>query len=239
MIGRFLEVSVHAPDVLASLEFYEQLGFVQAPTGEAWPYPYAVVTDGRIGIGLHRQELPGSPLLAFVLPELLHRLAALEAQGFAVLDRQLGGDVFNHAALEAPGGHLLRLLEARTFSPVHRPPGATSKLGWFEEIALPVADAASAAGFWERLGFVPTEARDEPYPQVGVTSDSLSLALVAPGTLAAPTLVFTHAAMGERIGALREAGLPFARRPPAGLDGAGNAMLVTPEGTHILLTTGA
>ena len=78
MIGRFLEISVHAPDTLASLEFYEALGFSQAATGEAWPYPYAVVTDGRLGIGLHQRELPQSPLLSFVLPDLHRRLDALE-----------------------------------------------------------------------------------------------------------------------------------------------------------------
>ena len=64
MIGRFLEISVHAPDVLASLAFYEELGFSQVTTGEAWPYPYAVVTDGRLGIGLHQHELQQSPLLS-------------------------------------------------------------------------------------------------------------------------------------------------------------------------------
>lgn len=239
MIGRFHEFSVHAPDVLASIEFYEKLGFVQASTGEAWPYPYAVVTDGRIGIGLHRQELPGSPLLAFVLPDLLHRLAGLEAAGIEILDRQLGGDVFNQAAIEAPGGLQLRLLEARTYSPVHRPPGATSKLGWFEQIALPVADAEGAARYWERLGFVHSGEAEEPFPHLGLTSDAMSLALLAPGPLAGPALVFTHAAMPERIEALRDAGLAFARRLPAGLDPERNALLVAPEGTQILLTTGA
>jgi catechol 2,3-dioxygenase-like lactoylglutathione lyase family enzyme len=236
VIGRFLEVSVHAPDILASLEFYEKLGFVQASTGEAWPYPYAVVTDGRISIGLHRQELPASPLLAFVLPDLLHELAVLESRGFEITDRRLGSDVFNYAAIEAPGGQSLRLLEARTFSPVHRAPGSTSKLGWFEEVALPVEDAAQAAGFWERLGFVPTAASDDPYPHVGVTSDSLSLALLSPGSLTTAALVFTHAAMHERIAALREAGLPFARRLPGALDPAKNALLVAPEGAQMLLT---
>lgn len=239
MIGRFLEASVYAPDILVSLEFYEQLGFVQASTGEAWLHPYAVVTDGRISIGLHRQELPASPLLAFVLPDLLHELAALESQGLEITDRRLGGDVFNYVEINAPGGHRLRLLEARTFSPVHRPPGATSKLGWFEEIALPVDDPAGAAGFWERMGFVPTEAADDPYPHVGVTSDSLSLALMPPGTLTVPALVFTHTAMRERIAALRDAKLPFARRPPAALDPERHALLVAPEGTQLLLTTGS
>ena len=53
MLGRFLEVSVHAPDILESLAFYERLGFTQAPVGETWSHPYAVVTDGRLFIGLH------------------------------------------------------------------------------------------------------------------------------------------------------------------------------------------
>lgn len=239
MIGRFHEFSVHAPDVLASIEFYERLGFVQASTGEAWPYPYAVVTDGRIGIGLHRQELPASPLLAFVLPDLLHRLAGLEAAGVEIVDRQLGGDVFNQAGVETPGGLRLRLLEARTYSPVHRAPGATSRLGWFEQIALPVADAASAAACWERLGFVPAGEGDEPLPHLGLTSDAVSLALLPPGSLAGPALVFTHAAMRERIEALRHAGLEFARRLPAGLDPERNALLIAPEGTQLLLTGGS
>ena len=48
MLGRFLEYSIATPDIRASLEFYAKLGFSQAEVGEAWPHPYAVVTDGRI-----------------------------------------------------------------------------------------------------------------------------------------------------------------------------------------------
>ena len=147
MIGRFLEISVHAPDVLASINFYESLGFSQASTGEAWSYPYAVVTDGRLSIGLHQRELQQSPLLSFVLPDLYAHLDALEGIGIEILDRRLGSDVFNEATFATPGGQLVRLLEARTFSPSDRGPGETSRLGWFEE-------------FWiarnpERKGLVP------------------------------------------------------------------------------------
>lgn len=237
MIGRFLEVSVQAPDLLESLAFYERLGFTQATTGEAWPYPYAVVTDGRLALGLHGHELPQSPLLAFVLPDLGRRLDAIEAAGVTVLDRRLGGDVFNEASFEAPGGQLVRLLEARTFSPAPRAPGELTRLGWFEEIALPVGDAAATALAWESLGFVPAEEGSEPYPHVGLTSDTVNVALVDRGAISRPLLTFTDATMSARIARLGEAGFQFARRLPGGLDPAENALLVAPEGTQLLLAT--
>lgn len=238
MIGRFLEVSVHAPDVLTSMAFYERLGFVQVSTGEAWPYPYAVVTDGRIGIGLHQRELPQSPLLSFVLPDLFGHLDALEKLGIEFVSRRLGSDVFNEATFAAPGGQLIRLLEARTFSPSDRAPGETSRLGWFEEIALPVDDVKAAERFWERLGFVPAEESEEPFPHIGLTSDSLNVALVRSGTLGRPVLMFTDPAMATRIVELADEGVEFAHGRPGGLDSARHALLIAPEGTRLLLTTG-
>ena len=238
MIGRFLEFSVHAPDVLESIAFYERLGFEQATAGDAWPYPYAVMTDGRIGIGLHGRELPRSPMLSFVQPDLFHRLGALEERGIEIIDRRLGGDVFNEASFEAPGGHLVRLLEARTYSPVVRAPGARSRLGWFEEIALPVGDVPGAVRFWERFGFVPAEEVAEPYAHVGLTSDTVDIALLQPGSLKHATLLFSDEEMGKRIEALRDRGVEFARRTPGMAESDGQALLVAPEGTQILLATG-
>jgi len=236
MIGRFHEVSVHAPDLLASLAFYERLGFMQVTAGEAFAYPYAVVADGRLAIGLHGHELLQSPLLSFVLPGLLERLETLERRGIEILERRLGNDVFNEASLEA-GGQTLRLLEARTHSPASLGPGETSRLGWFEEYALPVGDLKDAEAAFERLGFVPAEEGDEPYPHIGMTSDSLNVALIGVGSLKRPALVFTDAAMHTRIAELRESGIEFARRPPAGLDADRHALLVSPEGTQLLLVT--
>ncbi len=237
MIGRFHEFSVHAPNVLASIAFYERLGFTQATTGEAWPYPYAVVTDGRLAIGLHQRELLQSLLAAFVLPDLLRQLPRIEVLGVEIIDRRLGSDVFNEASLGTPDGQVIRLLEARTFSPSQRAPGEVSRLGWFEEFALPVADRQQAQRFWEQLGFVPAEEGDEPYPHVGLTSDSLNVALLPAGVLSRPALMFADAAMPARIAALADAGIEFVRRPPGNLDPARHALLVAPEGTQLLLTT--
>jgi catechol 2,3-dioxygenase-like lactoylglutathione lyase family enzyme len=236
MIGRFHEVSVHAPDPAESLAFYERLGFGQVTTGEAFPYPYAAVGDGRLAIGLHGRELPQSPLLAFVLPDLRDELVALERGGIEILERRLGDDVFNEASFEV-AGQAIRLLEARTHSPPPFGPGETSRLGWFEEFALPVADVKRAEAAWERLGFVPAEEGDDPYPHIGLTSDSLNVALLRTGSLPAPTLVFTDADMPARIAKLAGAGFDFARRLPGQLDASRHALLVAPEGTHLLLST--
>jgi len=236
MIGRFLEISVHAPDVLSSLDFYEQLGFSQASTGEAWTYPYAVVTDGRLAIGLHQHELQQSPLLSFVLPDLYAHLHALEGLGIEILERRLGSDIFNEATIAAPGGQRIRLLEARTYSPSQRGPGETSRLGWFEEFVLPVADVKAVESFWERLGFVPAEESEEPFPHIGLTSDSFDVALVSKGVLASPALLFTDLAMSARIQALADRGAEFAR-PPGKLDPSQHALLIAPEGTQLLLST--
>jgi catechol 2,3-dioxygenase-like lactoylglutathione lyase family enzyme len=236
MIGRFHEVSVHAPDPVASLAFYERLGFAQVTTGDAFPYPYAAVGDGRLAIGLHGHELPQSPLLAFVLPGLRDRLEALERGGIGVADRRLGDDVFNEARIEV-AGQAVRLLEARTHSPPPFGPAETSRLGWFEEVALPVADVKRAEADWGRLGFVPAEEGEEPYPHIGLTSDSLNVALVRAGFLRQPALVFTDPAIPERIAKLGAAGFEFERRLPAQLDPSRHALLVAPEGTQLLLTT--
>ena len=79
MLGRFLEYSLPTPDIQASLDFYTRLGFSQADVGEAWSHPYAVVTDGRIYLGLHQEAV--APALTFVKPELLKNLEILEARG--------------------------------------------------------------------------------------------------------------------------------------------------------------
>ena len=72
-LGRFLEISLAATDVAESLAFYESLGFVQASVGETWPHSYAVVTDGRLCLGLHGLDFE-SPLPTWVAPSLRERL---------------------------------------------------------------------------------------------------------------------------------------------------------------------
>lgn len=237
MLGRFLEISLYAPDVVTSIAFYESLGFTPAAVGEIWQHPYAVVTDGRLFIGLHDHEFQ-SPSLTFVQPDLERHVASLERAGLEFAFKKVGADVFNEAGLLDPAGQMIAMLEARTFSPPERRSHETSRLGWFEQVVLPVKDLDASVSFWEGLGFVPAEESEQPFPHIGLTSDSLNVALMRSEGLGRTALMFRDASMPERIRLLAEAGVEFSPDLPAGLDPARYALLVAPEGMPLLLATG-
>jgi hypothetical protein len=232
MLGRFLEISLPAPKILESWQFYLQLGFTAAVTGETWPHRYTVLTDGRVAIGLHDAPLPGATL-AFVRPDLARHIGALEAAGIEFDHRVLGDESFNEASFTTPGGHEARLLEARTFSSPKDPP--PSLLGWFEEYALGVDDLALARDYWERLGFVAAATAEEPWPYVGLTSDTVNVGLHLTRALSQPSLVFS----AEDIRGVRERlatlGIEPTQRLPRALDPATHLLITAPEGTQLLI----
>ena len=233
-LGRFLEIGIATRDIRASVEFYERLGFTQAQTGDTWPHPYGVLTDGRVYIGLHQSRLD-SPALTFVRPAVASHVAALERLGVTLSTINLGSDVFNELAFRDPAGQPVRLLEARTYSPADRSARETSRCGEFAGLSLPATDFEGVSRFWAALGFVAAEEASEPYPHVSLTADGVTLALHGPRFFAEPLLVFRGADMPARIASLRELSLGPLEPPPRGLDARGNAVLIAPEGTALLL----
>lgn len=234
MLGRFLEISIHTPVIQASLAFYEALGFEQASVGETWPYPYAVVTDGRLFIGLHGGFVR-SPALTFVLPELAHGIEQLKKIGIGFDQERLGDDVFNQACFTDPVGMSVNLLEARTFSPPSAATAAQTTCGYFTEFGIPVRDAEASRAFWEPLGFVALEEELRPFARTSLTSDLINLGLYRTRALRQPVLSFEDADMRERLTRLRERGFKLSDDMPDSLDEATNAILEAPEGTRLLL----
>ena len=237
MLGRFHEISVATADIRASVEFYEKLGFTQAPTADTWPHPYGVLTDGRLFIGLHERRAP-TPSLTFVLPGLAGRVRDLESRGIGLRLRRTGDEVFNEIGFNDPFGQAVTVIEARTFSPVDRDPAEVSLCGYFGEFSIPVSDFNAAREFWEPLGFVATDESDDPYLHLALTSDHLDLAFHRPRTLDVPMLVFRDPAMPARIERLRALHAPLAREMPRGLNPDRNALLESPEGLTLLLLEG-
>ena len=200
-----------------------------------WPHPYAVVTDGRISLGLHGLDFE-SPLPTWVAPSLRDRLDAFADLGVTIEETRLDDLSLNQALLRDPSGQPLRLLEARTFSPPALSPAHSSSLGYFEEFAIATLDLAVASAFWERLGFVAFEPVVEPLPKVVAASRDLNIGLYGVD-LPAPVLVFSDATMADRIESLSVQGYRFTQRLPRALTAMGAAMLEAPEGTLLLLLT--
>jgi catechol 2,3-dioxygenase-like lactoylglutathione lyase family enzyme len=234
MLGRFLEIGIATQDIRASVEFYERLGFTQAQTGDIWPHPYGVLTDGRVYLGLHQARLD-SPALTFVRPDIAGHLAVLEGAGIELTTVNIGGEVFNEVGFRDPAGQPVRLLEARTYSPASRPAGETSRCGEFAGLSLPASDFAGASGFWRALGFTVGDEESQPYPHVPLESEGLRLALHRPRFFAEPLLVFRDCEMAARLARLRELDVGTVQPPPPGLATKANAVLAAPEGTVILL----
>lgn len=234
MPGRFLEISVFAPEILESIAFYEGLGFQQAATNETWTHPYAVMTDGRLFLGLH-QHAAKSPTLSFVQPELAHHATQLHKLGI-VFDREhLSSDSFNELSFHDPNGQHIRLLEARTFSPPDIEAAYSSSCGYFVEYGMPVKEFDIARQFWEPLGFIAMDEETQPFSRVSLTSDHLNLGLHRSRAIRQPLLVFEDPDMRERLAHLKERGVELSDEMPDSLDEHSNAVLIAPEGTRFLL----
>jgi catechol 2,3-dioxygenase-like lactoylglutathione lyase family enzyme len=235
VLGRFLEFSIPVLDIRASLDFYGTLGFSEAEVGEAWPHPYAVLTDGRICLGLHQQSA-FAPSTTFVMPDLLQHLDSFEQRVRQFEFRRLGNDVFNEIGWLDPSGHLIRLVEARTFSPSKRKAADESLCGYFREIGLPTSSQDTAKAHWEQFGFVGIDEPDAVLPHISCTSDTIDIGLYEPAHLQGPTLIFEVDDFDEALARLDANGVKPDGRLPGPLRRMPAAVLTAPEGTSILIT---
>lgn len=226
MLGEFLEVSLATPDMLASLEFYRKLGFTEAPASEGRRHPYAVVTDGRLYLGLHKrgEDVHG---LSFVLPELRRHVDAFEALGLEFEFCDIGLDQFNQLAFRDLDERRVTMLEARTYSSVHKEHLQPSLCGYFLEFRLPVTDMAASAHFWGSLGLIVETGADRD--SVQASWSGINLRLERAGRMARPTLVFACPELDAANALLEMRGLDVQNVTDA-------LRVPTPEGIELLLT---
>lgn len=234
MPGRFLEISVYTAEILESIAFYESLGFQQAATNETWSHPYAVMTDGRLFLGLHQQATQ-SPTLCFIQAELARHATRLRQLGIVFDQEHLSSDSFNELSFHDPNGQHIKLLEARTFSPPDLDAAFSSSCGYFVEYGMPVREFDTARVFWEQLGFIAMDEETQPFNRISLTSDHLNLGLHRSRAIRQPLLVFEDPNMSERLAHFKERGIELSDEMPDALDEHSNTVLIAPEGTRLLL----
>jgi predicted enzyme related to lactoylglutathione lyase len=230
LLGRFLEFSVHTPDILASLAFYKALGFSELTIGDIWPHRYAVVSDGELCIGLHDREYEG-PALTFVHPDVAQHARAMADHGFQFAYLKVDGDEFNRLGFTDPDGHMITMQEARTFSPPVDEIERSLCGEWFE-ITLPVKDATHTGRFWAPLAPVLLRLREEPTVHMRFDADGVPLGLSESIALVQPSLCFKCHDRDALQAAVERHGMRFKAFP--GFEGA-LAELIAPEGTRLYL----
>lgn len=230
MLGRFLEFSVHTPNIIDSLSFYRALGFQELKIGEVWSHKYAVVSDGELCIGLHDGKHEG-PALTFVHQDLAREARGMADHGFDFRYLKLDDDVFNELGFIDRDGHLVTMVEARTFSPGDEDTDNSLCGRWFE-LSLPAKDALRAGRFWAPLAPELLRMREEPTTHMRFNAAGMSLGLSESIALTGPSLCFRCDDKEAVWIALAKEGFKHHEFP--GYEGAFMS-LVAPEGTSLFL----
>jgi hypothetical protein len=227
-IGRFLEFSVRTPDILESLHFYKTLGFVELEIGDVWSHKYAVVSDGELNIGLHDRVFD-APAITFVQQDIARHARSMTDHGFEFSYMQLGEDAFNELSFPDRDGHMVTMLEARTFHGDEDAENDSLCGSWFE-LSLPVRDALRAAQFWAPIAPTLLEMREEPTSHMRFGADGVPLGLSESIAVKAPSLCFKCPDRHGLMGLLEQQGMGFEKFP--GFEGAFVA-IKAPEGTTL------
>ncbi len=225
-IGHFLEISVRTTDILESLHFYKTLGFAELEIGDVWSHKYAVVSDGELNIGLHDREFD-APAITFVQPDLAKRARSMTDHGFKFSFMKLDEDVFNEIGFADRDGHMVTMLEARTFH-VSKDVDRDSLCGSWIELTLPVRDALRAAQFWAPIAPTMLDMREEPTTHMRFDAGGAPLGLSESIAVKAPSLSFKCPDRHGLMGLLEQNGMDFEKFP--GFEGAFVA-INAPEGT--------
>ncbi len=227
-IGRFLEFSVHAPDILASLHFYKSLGFAELESNDVYPHKYAVVSDGELNIGLHETEFD-SPAITFVQQDLAVHARSMTDHGYDFQFLRLDEDVFNELGFRDRDGHSIVMVEARTFNMREDAENDSACGSWFE-LTLPVRDTVRAARFWAPVAPTLLEMREEPTVHMRFDATGVALGLSESIALKAPSLCFRCHDRHGLMGLLEQRGIEHEKFP--GFEGAFVA-IKAPEGTTL------
>lgn len=227
-LGRFLEFSVRTPAILDSLAYYRALGFAELEIGDVWSHKYAVVSDGVLCIGLHDRVFD-APTISFVQQNLAKRARNMVDHGFDFSFMRLDEDVFNELGLADRDGHMVAMLEARTFSGADESDDDSICGTWFE-LSLPVRDAVRSARFWAAVAPNLLRMREDPTVHMRFEVGGIALGLSESIALRSPSLCFVCHDKGALKSLIEKHDLPHEKFP--GYEGAFMA-LEAPEGTML------
>ncbi len=232
MLGQFLEYSVTARSLAASFDFYRALGFASIAVGDALSYPYLVLYDGAVAIGLHDGAEAGARL-TFVRPGLRSYVRPLRRLDVEIDFERLADNEFHTVGFTDPGGQAVALVEARTFPPGDWDAHNVNACGELFELTLPAQSLEISSRFWQTLGFAEIATGEAPHRWRRLTGRGLTIGLHEVHCL--PGLSFRCADLAARSEYLRAKGLAIKAGSPLADRSQAAATLRAPEGTVLYL----
>lgn len=236
----YFEISLPVKDILASMAFYEALGFERLEYAQDAATATHVLGDCRLGLFQGHLD-PDRPQLIFWQGPVEEAAATARRAGLTTRvplrkDDEGGASVM----LEDPDGAPLYIVRMKTFypqypahtraAPSERPAARPFDpiAGWFEA-SLPVAEMARSVTFYEALGF-DVVVRETTGTRVTLQNADCRVGLFQ-GHLdpERPQLIFWQGDLAAMAARVREAGLAFFREP-AGDNAHGAFMLADPDG---------
>lgn len=239
-LGRHIEISLSVANLSEALDFYQKLGLRPVDSADT-PYPWAVVSDGTLHLGLHQHEF-SSPALTYFTADISGPFHFLQRLGITLKTIQTYkssldlGNQMTAIEFEAHEGRRVilanKLKQAGEKIPARKFLVNCHKFG---ELSLPTADINTAVAYWQQLGFEPVCAGSEPYPWATLSDGLLRLGLHQTSALTRPTLTYRAPDMPQRLEALRAAGLPFLREHKNAHGSTTGAVVESPDGQRFFL----
>lgn len=200
-LGQFHEISVSTDNLAESLQFYELMGFATNRVEPVWPHPYAVVSLGRLVIGLHEYRFP-SPSITCVHRDINDALESYREAGAVIAFAKTEPGQFKEFGFRDPAGHMVTLLEKTThLADAVDPNGSSRTLGRFAGFSLPSAAPEISTAFWRALGarplLMPT-VDSRIWPAALLDAAGLTIGIHDEAWLDKPALVFQRAGAAER-----------------------------------------
>jgi transcriptional antiterminator NusG len=215
-LGHWVEMSLSVTDLAASLFFYEKLGLKPVDGGEK-PYPWAVVSDETLYLGLHQQPFPSPRLSYFSWGETISKRVAILKKLDITFDRITTRDI-------AYGFPVYDLVATAEFTSLEGQPLCLANFqrdmrqpqrsllitnDKFGEFSLKTADVNQSVAYWEQLGFKRVGGSDKPYPWATLSDGLIRLGLHQTTRFTRPTISYFSPDIPDRLRRLREQDIPF------------------------------
>ena len=113
-LGEFGEFTIPVKDVAKAVLFWAKVGFEPLHIAKI-PYPYAILSDGLIVVGLHQTYDIPNPTITYFAQDMGKRINEVEQNGISIQSLSGNADTIENATFTSPDGQRFFLFKGDPF----------------------------------------------------------------------------------------------------------------------------